>query len=114
MMSVALSSSMNTGHTDRRLAAAAAVRKISESLKAYVTADPTLARGPGVGSDNWSLPGDSSGLTALEAGHHQLASAQWLSALQTFNGRISYDVVVRATPSGPQPDVTFSIAWDEP
>lgn len=116
MLSVALSGRMNMGRSDRRLAAAAAVRGLAEALKAYVVADPTLAAGPGVGVNGWGLPGDNMNgtLAALDAGHHALSPAQWLASLQAFNGRISYDVAIRSTPSGPQPDVAFSVAWDEP
>lgn len=114
IMSVALTSRMSTGRSDRRMAAAGAVRALSEQLKAYVTADMTLAAGPGSGVNGWILPGDQSGLTALQAGHHDLSAAQWLPALASFGGTISYDVTTRSTPSGPAADLTFNVAWNEP
>ena len=114
MMSVALTGRMSVGRTDRRVAAAASVRRLSETLKAFVTADRTLALGPGSGADGWTLPGDDSGAYALAAGHHALQVSQWAPALAAYQGAIAYDVAVRSTPSGPQPDVTFSIAWSEP
>lgn len=114
IMSVALSGRMASGRADRRIAAAAAIRRVSEHLKAYVTADATLARGPGDGDDGWRLPGDSSKLPALGPGHHELEPARWSPALETYSGRISYDVEVRSTPSGAQPSVSFSVSWTEP
>lgn len=114
IMSVALSGRMASGRADRRIAAAAAVQRVSEHLKAYVTADRILARGPGDGDDGWRLPGDASKLPALEPGHHELEPALWSPALETYSGRISYDVAVRRAPSGAEPAVTFSVSWTEP
>ncbi len=113
IMSTVLTSSMSSLKSDRRMSASAAVRGVSEHLKAFVTADPSLARGSGGGVDGWSLPGDTSELSALEAGHHELDPARWAPGLVGCGGRISYDVTVRATPSGPEPTVTFTVSWNE-
>lgn len=114
IMSVALSGRMASGRADRRIAAAAAIRRVSEHLKAYVTADRALARGPGDGDDGWALPGDASKASALDPGHHELEPAVWVPALAPFSGKISYDVSVRRTPSGAEPSVGFRVSWDEP
>lgn len=113
-MSIALTSRTDRGRLARRAAADASVRRVAESLSAYVTADRTLARGPGSGFDGWTLPGDSSGLRALDAGHHPLDPSAWAPALEEAGGTIAYDVTVRATPSGPQPTVAFRVDWSEP
>ena len=113
MMSLTLTGRMSVGRVDRRVSAAAAVRGVSEALKAYVTADRALAQGPGAGPDGWTLPGDLSVLPAFGAGHHELSTAQWAPALAAQGGRISYDVAVRQTPSGPEPDVSFSVSWND-
>jgi hypothetical protein len=57
-----------------------------------------------------------SGLAALQGGHHALSSALWLAPLspKPYVGAISYDVTDRMTPSGPEPDVSFSVSWTEP
>ncbi len=73
-----------------------------------------LAGGPGDGMDGWVLPGDLSGLDALQGGHHELDLALWAPALASDGGRISYDVTTTRTPSGPQPDVTFRVSWGTP
>jgi type II secretory pathway pseudopilin PulG len=116
IMSVVLNGAMISGRTQRRMAAALAVRRVSEHLKAYVTADRSVALGPGIGSDGWNLPGDASGLAALQGGHHALSAALWLQPLEPkpYLGVISYDVTNRMTPSGPEPDVRFAISWTEP
>lgn len=116
IMATILTGAMSSGRLQRRGDAAAAVRRVSENLKAYVTADPSLALGPGVGSDGWSLPGDSSGLSALQGGRHPLSAEMWLQTLapNPYSGRISYDVTDRMTPSGHQPDVRFAVSWTEP
>lgn len=114
ILSVALSGKMASGRADRRIAAAGAVRRVSEHLKAYVTADRAVVRGPGEGDDGWALPGDASRRGALEPGHHELSPQRWAPALASYSGAISYDVAVRQTPSGPQPDVSFSVSWEEP
>jgi hypothetical protein len=114
ILSVALSGRMAAGRFDRRIAAAAAVRRVSEHLKAYVTADRSITRGPGEGVDGWTLPGDASMRGALEPGHHELAPAQWVPSLASYSGTISYDVAVRQTPSGSEPDVSFKVDWQEP
>lgn len=113
MMSVTLTGRMSVGRVDRRVAAAAAVRGVSEALKAYVTADRTLAQGPGVGADGWTLPGDLSVLPAFAAGHHELSTGRWAPVLAAQGGRISYDVTLRQTGSGPQPDVRFAVSWSD-
>lgn len=102
------------GRAERRTAASGAIRRVAEELKGYVTADPSLANGPGTGVDGWNLPGDQSGRRALEAGEHPLNPALWADSLAPFSGRLSYTVSLRATPSGPQPDVTFLVSWEEP
>lgn len=114
IMSLALTSRMSSGRLERRLAAANAIREISEKLKLYVTADRALAAGPGEGLNGWSLPGDRSGLPALAAGRHQLSTEIWAPALQPYKGEISYEVKPLATPAGPMPDVTFLVEWVEP
>ncbi|MDE2509758.1 MAG: prepilin-type N-terminal cleavage/methylation domain-containing protein [Elusimicrobia bacterium] len=115
IMSVAMSGHMAAGRAARRVAAAAAVRRISEHLKAYVTADRTLVRGPGDGDDGWHLPGDQGAREALGPGRHVLDPTRWLPAeLTAVGGRISYDVTPRRTPLGIEPDVRFSVGWDEP
>jgi hypothetical protein len=116
IMSTVLSGAMASGRIQRRLDAAAAVRRVSENLKAYVTADRAVARGPGGGVDGWVLPGDLSGQPGLQAGHHTLSSDVWLPTLapRPYLGKISYDVTARMTPLGPEPDVSFAVAWTEP
>jgi hypothetical protein len=114
IMSVALSGRMASGRADRRIAAAASIRRLSESLKAYLTADRALARGPGAGLDGWSLPGDLSLLPAFEPGRHELDPSVWAPALAPFSARVFYTVAARPTALGPQPDVTFSVEWKEP
>ena len=113
-MSIALTSRSDRGRIARRAAADAAIRRVAETLNSYVTADRTLANGPGAGADGWRLPGDASGLRALDAGHHPLDAAAWAPALSEAGGEIAYDVTVRTTPSGPQPTATFSVTWSEP
>lgn len=109
-----LTGRMSEGRSDRRVAAADAVRCLAEELKGYVAADPSLANGPGTGIDGWVLPGDRSGMRALESGTHTLDPVLWAGPLAPFGGRLSYTVTVRATPSGPQPDVAFLVSWQEP
>lgn len=113
-MPVFLTERAAAGLTERRAAAADAVRRLAEELSPYVTADPALAAGPGKGFDGWSLPGDLSGKRALEAGEHGLDPAAWSAALIPYGGVLSYTVAVRETPSGPQPDVSFRVTWEEP
>ena len=115
IMTAAMGGHQLTGKTSRRLQAAADARQAAEALKAYVVADTTIVSGPGIGTGGWALPGDASGLNALAAGHHDLNPATWLAGLSAppFNGTISYDVTVRSTPQGPQPDVTFNLQWTE-
>jgi len=116
IMAAALSGRRLTERTTRRLQAAGHARRVAESLKAFVVADQALVSGPGDGPGGWSLPGDASGLSALAAGHHTLSPAMWLADLAAapLNGTISYDVTVRMTPQGPQPDVAFDVRWTEP
>lgn len=114
IMSVALTSTMSSGRSSRRVAAAESVRRVSEHLKSFVTADTTVAQGPGQGIDGWVFPGDDSTLYALHAGHHDLAPALWVPDLVPYQGRISYDVSLATTTTGPQPDVVFSVTWTEP
>lgn len=111
IMSAAFGGRQMTAKTSLRLQAAADAQHLAEALKAYVVADTTLAAGPGDGSGGWALPGDTSGLNALAAGHHALSSAVWLTDLTGYGGTISYDVTVRLTPQGPQPDVAFNVQW---
>lgn len=113
IMAAALSGRQMTARTTRRLQAAGHARHAAEALKAFVVADATLVSGPGAGSDGWVLSGDASGLNALAAGHHDLSPAEWLPdlAASPYNGTISYDVTVRLTPQGPQPDVVFNVQW---
>lgn len=115
IMAAALSGRQLTARTTRRLQAAAAARHASEALKSFVVADETLVPGPGRGIGGWKLPGDSGGLSALAAGRHVLSPDAWLPDLAAppYNGSISYDVTVRMTPQGPQPDVVFSVQWTE-
>lgn len=113
IMSTVLTASMSSRKADRRISAAAAVRGVSEHLKAFVTADRSLVRGPGAGGDGWHLPGDQSGLAALEAGRHELDPVRWAPGLVSCRGQISYDVRVRQTRTGPEPTVTFSVSWSD-
>ena len=121
IMAAAFGGHQLTAKTSVRLQAAADARRVAEALKAYVVADATLYltdpryKGPGVGIGGWVLPGDASGLNALDAGHHLLDAATWLPGLDAppYNGTISYDVTVRATPQGPQPDVVFNLGWSD-
>ena len=75
----------------------------------------TLISGPGIGPGGWALSGDASGLSALAAGRHDLSPAEWLPDLAAppYNGTIFYDVSVRLTPQGPQPDVAFNVQWTD-
>lgn len=116
IMTAAFSGRQLTAKTTHRQVVAAAVQQAAEELKAYVVADQTLAKGPGDGPTGWLLPGDQSGLTALAAGHHELSPSVYLPSLAAapYDGTLSYDVTVRATPQGPQPDVTFNAKWSEP
>lgn len=109
-----LTGRMSEGRSQRRDAAADAVQRLSQELKNYVTADRSIVNGPGAGADGWSLPGDRSNTWALAAGQHDLDPALWAAALTPFQGTISYAVTVRATPSGPEPTVTFQVGWQEP
>jgi len=115
IMSAAFGGRQLTAKTSRRLQAAADARHAAEALKAYVVADATLAAGPGVGIGGWVLPGDTSGLNALAAGHHVLSPSVWMPDLAPapWNGNISYDVTIRSTPQGPQPDVAFNMQWTD-
>lgn len=113
MVTIGLSGRINMAKTDRRLAAAAAVRKVSEALKAYVTADRTVANGPGSGATGWMLPGDSSNLPALESGTHTLDVSTWAPSLASVGGTLSYTVTQRSTPSGTMADVAFTISWND-
>lgn len=114
IMSTVLTGSLSSKRADRRLSAASSVRAVSENLKAYVTADPSLVQGAGAGPDGWTLPGDRSNLYALAPGHHELDPVRWAPGLNGFGATISYDVTVRTTNSGPEPDVVFNVAWTEP
>lgn len=114
VMPVFLSGRMSGGRSTRRVAAADAIRRVEEELRGYVTADRSVAGGPGTGPDGWSLPGDRSGRWALAPGQHALDSAVWAAALVPYQGEVSYTVSVRFTPSGPQPDVVFRAFWAEP
>lgn len=113
-MPIFLTGRLSEGRAERRAAAADVAHRLSEELKAYVTADPSLAPGPGGGVDGWSLPGDTSGRRALAAGPHPLNSALWAGRLAEFRPNISYTVEVRRSPSGPQPDVVIQVEWQEP
>jgi Tfp pilus assembly protein FimT len=115
IMGAALGGRQLTLKTGHRQQAAADSRHVAEALKAYVVADTSLAEGPGTGTGGWTLPGDESGTYALAAGHHVLTPAVWLPefASPPYNGTISYDVAVRSTPQGPQPDVAFNVQWNE-
>lgn len=109
-----LTGQMSVGRSERRDAAADAVHRLSEELKSYVTADRTLVNGSGAGPDGWSLPGDRSGNWALAPGAHDLDPALWAGPLAAYRGALSYTVAVRATPSGPEPSVSFQVSWQEP
>lgn len=109
-----LTGKMAIGRSERRDAAADAIHRLSEELKEFVTADRTIVDGPGTGSDGWSLPGDRSGTWALAPGTHDLEPATWAAALMPYQGTLSYMVTIRATPSGPEPNVSFRVAWTEP
>lgn len=115
IMAAAFGGRKLTARTTRRLQAAAYARQAAEALKAFVVADQTIVSGPGTGSNGWSLSGDASGSYALAAGHHELSPAAWLVELAAspYNGTISYDVTVRQTPQGPQPDVVFNVQWTD-
>lgn len=112
-MSIALTGRMSRGHIERRVAAAASIRRASETLKTFVTADRSLARGPGIGADGWRLAGDRSGLAALDPGHHDLDAGVWAPELVDSGGSFGYDVTVHSAPLGPQPTVVFSVSWSE-
>ncbi len=114
IMSVALTSTMASGRGSRRVAAASAVRRLSEHLKSYLTADAAVTAGPGQGPDGWNLPGDLSAMPALRAGHHELTPGLWAPELSAYQGRISYDVTLGSTTTGPQPNVVFNVTWTEP
>lgn len=111
IMSTVLTSSMSQRRVERRVAAAAAARSLSERLKGFVVADRRLARGPGVGPDGWSLPGDREGVYALAPGVHALDAGLWAPGLP--NATVAYAVTVRETPVGPQPDVDFAFQWED-
>ncbi len=117
MMSVAVTGH-GSGRVTHRAAAALAGQNLLDALKAYVTADQTLVKGPGSGAGqaSWRLPGDSCGCYALASGMHALDASLWLTALAgaPYQGTISYTVTNAATPNGDQPTVALSIAWTEP
>ena len=116
VMPVFLSGSMAAGRSERREAAADAVRQLSEELKSYVTANPALATGPGDKnkSNGWSLRGDSKVQEALAPGKHELDVTQWAKPLVAYKGKLSYTVIPNQTLSGNQPKVQFDVTWDEP
>lgn len=109
-----LTGRMSAGRSERREAAADDMHRLSEELKGYVTADRTLVNGSGTGPDGWSLPGDRSGKWALAPGTHDLAPTVWAAPLVAYQGALSYTVAIRATPSGPEPRVSFNVSWREP
>ncbi|MBI4061969.1 MAG: type II secretion system protein [Elusimicrobia bacterium] len=118
-----LTGRMADGRAARRAAAADAVHRAAEELKAYVTADIGAGtRGPGTNcsgnANGWCLPGDASGSWALDHNvAHNLTGAPWAALLATWGGTLSYSVAVPdATKSSlvQQPTVTFNVAWSEP
>ena len=112
VMPVFLTSSISVARVDRRQAAVDSIRRLTEELKGYVAADRSSITGPGAGSSGWDLPGDKSGKWALEGGRHELDPKMWCAFLADCGGTMSYTVTVRATPSGPQPDVSVTVDWD--
>lgn len=98
--------------TDQKVAAALAGKQVLETLKAYVTADPAAGRGPGEGTNGWSLPGDACRCYALSPGVHVLDAATWFApyAGPPYNAALSYTVAA----AGAQPDVTLKIDWNNP
>lgn len=109
-----LTGRQSSGRTVRRAQAAQAVRRVTEALKIYQTADPTAATGPGNAPNGWGLPGDDCGCAAFSIGRHNLDSAVWAPDLAAQGGAISYRVRMRNTALGPQPSVTFNVTWAEP
>jgi Tfp pilus assembly protein PilV len=116
VMGVLVTGKESAGRTVRRAQAAQAVQTLAEALKAYQTADTAAAPGPGpAGTANgWGLPGDACGCAAFSAGPHALNPAVWAPNLAAQGGKISYTVAATATPLGPQPSVSFDVAWTEP
>lgn len=115
-MGVAVTSTGNAGRMDRRREAAQRVRALSDALRGYVTADPSLAAGPGDGPDGWRLPGDACACAALAAGRHELDPGYWLGSLAAapYGGTIAYTVTYDVAAAGAQPTVAFDVAWSEP
>lgn len=114
VLSALVTARMSVGRTQRRAAAAQAVRRLAETLKAYQTADTTLVPGPGGWPNGWGLPGDSCGCAAFQPGVHALNASVWAPDLATVGGNISYTVAETSTPLGPQPTTSFSVTWKEP
>ncbi|MBI4371770.1 MAG: hypothetical protein HY552_05685 [Elusimicrobia bacterium] len=114
VMALLLSARLSMGRQSRQVAAAAAVRRLSEVLKAYVVADLSLAPGPGAGPEGWSLPGDRRGGYALADGVHELDPALWAVDLSSYSAVVRYQVTTVGTPAGPQSRVSFEVSWKEP
>ncbi|NNN05780.1 MAG: hypothetical protein HKL90_07750 [Elusimicrobia bacterium] len=114
VLSALVTDRQSVGRTQRRAAAAQVVRRVSQALKAYVTADTALVAGPGVAPNGWGLPGDACGCYALQAGAHPLSAAAWAPELAALGGAVSYTVTTTPTALGPQPTVAFSVTWQEP
>jgi hypothetical protein len=79
VFSVVLSSYVSNAKADKRDAAAMALRRAQDTLKSYVSAEPTNANmfpgvpgGPGSPVGRWSA--DNSGGWALAAGPHDISS----------------------------------------
>lgn len=136
VMSVALSSKMTGGRSDRKLIANELSRQLTSTLKSYVSADQSQTLIPGPGSvGSWSINGASYGTSgtsitdsqggafALAAGSHTLTGflPPWFSGAP-YNATAAYFVCYLALPAGTctgvttttPPWVSVTISWTEP
>lgn len=88
VFSLVLTAKMGSRKTGKKAEALYYVQQYRELLKSYVTADPSLVGGPGVGPTGWNMPGDLCNCYALQTGvRHNLT----LPA--SFNGALFYTVL---------------------
>lgn len=122
VFSLALTAKISSVKTERRASGMFYVRRTTEKLKAYVTADKTAATAVAMGAPvNWKLPEDScnSGLGtcpavcwALDVCTHDV-TAMLPAALSAapINAKLAY--TVSSACDSCAKTVTFSYTWDE-
>ncbi len=123
VFSVALTAMSGGGQTMREFVADQASRQLSQTLKNYVTGDPTNTwiKGPGGGPNAWSMDNPTAGIDdtscvncyALLNGTHPITGymPSWFES--TYTGELSYWVDY---PYGASkgPIVVITVKWDEP